>query len=83
MNQKTKDKLELFVSHNNWSTSHSLDKERFWEFVIEAHNNDDNITKEDFCSIIRPLYQLNEQEADNWFSKYENGRELLNVYIKL
>jgi len=82
MNEETKIKLEAFAHLNNWSLPHPLDMERFWEFVIEAHNNDDVINREIFCSTIRRFYQLSEQEADKWFFRYEDGIELLHVYTK-
>ena len=82
MNEETKIKLEAFAHLNNWSLSHPLDMDSFWEFVIEAHKNNDTISKEIFCSIIKPFYKMNEQEVNKWFSRYENGMGLLDVYIR-
>ena len=82
MNEKTKIKLETFAHLNNWSLSHPLDMERFWEFVIEAYNNGDTIDEESFCTVIKPFYKLDEKESNKWFFRYENGIELLGVYHK-
>jgi len=83
MNEKTKNKLETFAHLNNWSLSHPLDMERFWEFVIEAYNNSDTIDEESFYTVIEPFYKLDQKELNKWFFRYEDGIELLRVYHKL
>lgn len=77
MNQSTKEKLKNWAENNNWSTSHPLDDERFWDFVIEAYKNGDkSIPETEFYELVATYYQ-DEDTLTDFYIKYENGIRLL------
>ena len=82
MNPSTKEKLQIWASNNNWSASHPLDMERFWDFVTEAYRNGDNqISEDEFYSFLSTFYS-DEDTLTDYYIKYENGIELLRSYRK-
>ena len=81
MNDNTKKKLKLFAHNNNWTTSHPLDMERFYQFIIEAYRTGDiNIARDEFLEVIEPIHKMDDEELSEWMIKYEQGIELLKVY---
>jgi len=82
MNTSTKEKLQLWAQNNNWSTSHPLDTERFWDFVSEAYRNQDTqISEDEFYSFLSSFCN-DEDTLTNYYIKYEDGIELLRCYNK-
>lgn len=82
MKTNVSEKLEIWASNNNWSVSHPLDDERFWDFVIEAFRSDDtSITEDDFYGIISKHYS-DEDTLTEYYIKYQNGIELLTQFTK-
>lgn len=80
MNQSTKQKLKEWAESNNWSVSHPLDDERFWDFVIEAYKNGDKaISETEFYELVATYYQ-DEDTLTDFYIKYENGIKLLDRY---
>ncbi len=76
------EKLEAWASNNNWSVSHPLDDECFWEFVIEAYKNGDtSIHEDDFYGAIFKYY-TDEDALTKYYTKYEDGITLLKQYSK-
>lgn len=82
MNETTKEKLVKWAESNNWSLSHPLDDERFWDFVIEAYKNGDvAIPEAEFYGLVSGYYN-DEDTLTDFYIKYENGIELLKQYDK-
>lgn len=82
MKKSVQDKLEAWASNNNWSVSHPLDDERFWDFVIEAYKNADvGIPEDDFYGAI-VKYCTDEDTLTDYYIKYQNGITLLKRYGK-
>jgi hypothetical protein len=82
MNQRTKEKLEKWARNKNWSLSHPLDNVRYNDFIIEAYKNGDTeISETEFYELISTYYN-DENTLTNFYSKYENGIELLSNYEK-
>jgi len=81
MNEKTRGKLKHFTGLDTWSSAHPLDDARFNDFIIEAYHNDDlHISKSDFLAEFPELNGDLEDKADKFFSRYENGVELLKRF---
>lgn len=82
MTKTVLEKLELWASNNNWSLSHPLDSERFWDFVIEAFRNGDlAIPEDDFYGTI-VKHCSDEDALTESYIRYENGIALLKQYAK-
>jgi len=78
MNTPTKEKLRIWAENNNWSNSHPLDEERFWDFVIEAYRNGDKeILENEFYSFLLSFYE-DEDTLTEYYLKYKDGIELLS-----
>lgn len=82
MKTNVSQKLEIWASNNNWSVSHPLDDERFWDFVIEAYKSEDtSIPEDDFYGIISKYYS-DEDTLTEYYIKYQNSIELLTQFTK-
>ena len=82
MNTSTKEKLKLWAENNNWSSSHPIDEERFWDFVIEAYRKGDReIQENEFYSSLTSFYE-DEDTLTEYYIKYKDGIELLSRYTQ-
>ncbi len=87
MKTNVSQKLEIWASNNNWSVSHPLDDERFWDFVIEAYKSEDtSIPEDDFYGIISKYYS-DEDTLTEYYIKYQNSiyglylHSILNFFL--
>jgi len=58
--------------------------DRFWDFVSVAYrNNDRQIDKQEFVDILKAYCSgLDEEKQSDWYGKYQNGIDLLEIYNK-
>ena len=82
MKKNVSEKMQLWASNNNWTASHPLDNERFWDFIIEAFNSDEHqITEDDFYGALIHYCSDEDILTDNYI-RYENGIALLRRFTK-
>lgn len=82
MNQTTKQKLQYWVENGDLG-GHPKDTERFFDFIIEAYKNGDtNISLDEFSEIVRD-YLTDEKIRASFYTKYDDGVELLKYYDSL
>ena len=88
MTEQLKEKLQSWSSLKNWHSAHPSDEERFFDFIIEAYNenkkNGLHIDLEEFIEIVRDSakFKLTDKDIEKKYLEYELGISLLMYLAK-
>lgn len=86
MTDQLKQKLQSWARLKNWHVSHSSDEELFFDFIIEAYEenqkNGSDVDLQEFIEIVKTsaTYTLTDSDIEKRYSEYEFGISLL-MYI--
>lgn len=82
MEPSTRRRLVDFSAQLDWAVPHPLDLRRFNRFIVQAFKAGDiSISAEDFAEACQSAQPLNPSVVDEWLIRYEQGVELLKVFV--
>ncbi len=84
MQKETEEKFRDFISRETWYTANQTDRDKFYQFIVEAYKNGDtDVSFDEFFRFIKEIQKNGdnfEEQARDHYSKYETGIEILKIY---
>jgi hypothetical protein len=83
MKQETRVALEKFFSMSNWPSEHPNDMDRFFDFIVTAFKNGDQvISQADMEEIAgKQLMEYQLEALGVYESRFKDGISILNKYV--